>query len=86
MFHIGHLRIIQRARQQCDRLIVGVVPDEAVIRVKNHPPQVCLADRLTVVGSLSIVDDVVVDDSTDKTEMWHRLHFDAIFNTILDSI
>ncbi len=38
MFHIGHLNILKRARGLCDRLIVGVVTDEALLAVKGRSP------------------------------------------------
>lgn len=79
MFHIGHLNIIRAARPYCDHLIVGVVPDEAVLRVKGHPPITPLHERMELVSHINMVDEVVVDDSNDKVEMWHRLHFDVIF-------
>ncbi len=79
VFHIGHLNVLRRAKSQCDRLIVGVVSDERVQDVKGKLPILPLAERLELVGALDIVDEAVVDDSTDKVQMWERLHFDVIF-------
>jgi glycerol-3-phosphate cytidylyltransferase len=79
MFHIGHLKILSRAREHCDLLIVGVVTDETVLRVKGHWPAEPMAARMTVLSALTLVDEVVVDDSRDKVEMWQRLHFDIVF-------
>lgn len=79
MFHIGHLKILKHARPHCDWLIVGVVTDEAVRRIKNKRPMVPLEDRMAVLSALTLVDEVVVDDSPDKVPMWHKLHFDVIF-------
>ena len=43
MFHVGHLNVIRAARLHCDRLVVGVVTDEVVTRVKNKTPVVPFA-------------------------------------------
>ncbi len=79
MFHIGHLKILKHARPHCDWLIAGVVTDDAVRRVKHKEPMVPLSDRMMILEQIALVDEVVIDDSTDKVQMWHRLHFDVVF-------
>jgi glycerol-3-phosphate cytidylyltransferase len=79
MFHIGHLNILLRARQQCDRLIVGVVTDDALFAAKRKYPIVPLGERIEVVSRLDIVDEVATDFSSNKLEVWARTHFDVLF-------
>lgn len=79
MFHIGHLKILKHARPHCDWLIAGVVTDDAVRRVKRKDPMVPLSDRMAILEQIALVDEAVVDDSTDKVQMWQRLRFDVLF-------
>lgn len=79
MFHIGHLNILRRAREHCDHLIAGVVLDDVLEKAKGRRPVVPLEERMEIVGALQCVDEVVEDVSSDKTVMWHRLHFDVLF-------
>ena len=79
MFHVGHLNILLRAREQCDRLVVGVVTDEALYRAKAKHPVIPLSERMQVVAHLNMVDEVVVDFSSNKLEVWERVRFDVLF-------
>jgi glycerol-3-phosphate cytidylyltransferase len=78
MFHIGHLNILRNARLTCDVLIAGVVSDDRALTVKGQEPIVPLSERLEIVRSVRYVDHVVVEDVSNKIEMWQRLHFDVI--------
>jgi glycerol-3-phosphate cytidylyltransferase len=78
-FHIGHLNILHRAREQCDYLVVGVVTDDALHQAKGKYPIVPLAERMQVVAHLEMVDDVVVDRSSDKLQVWREVGFDVLF-------
>ena len=79
MFHIGHLNILKRARQHADWLIVGVVSDEALLAMKGKTPVITLDERMAIVEALRLVDEVVVDFSINKLEVWQSVHFDVLF-------
>lgn len=79
MFHIGHLNILKRAKQQCDFLIVGVSTDELVQKEKNKTPIICFQERLEIVKELRCVDMVVTQYNKDKLQAWNEYHFDKMF-------
>lgn len=79
MFHIGHLNILKNARPHCDVLVVGVVTDEALTAMKGRAPVIPLAERMAIMESLALVDEVVVDTSSDKLKVWERVRFDVLF-------
>jgi glycerol-3-phosphate cytidylyltransferase len=79
MFHVGHLNILRASRERCDRLIAGVVTDEVVEAMKGYRPIVPLDERMAIVGALRFVDEVVVDTSADKREVWRDHRFDVLF-------
>ncbi len=78
MFHIGHLTILRHATSIADRVIAGVVDDETLHVMKNRCPVVGLRDRMEIVGSIGIVDEVAVLGSTSKVDAWNRLGFDVL--------
>ena len=79
MFHIGHLNLINQAKALCDYLIVGVNSDQLVERYKNKTPVICQEDRRTIVENIKAVDQAVIADTLDKTEMLQALGFNAVF-------
>lgn len=79
MFHIGHLNVIRRAREQCDYLIVGVSTDELVRKEKGKTPVIPFEERVEIVGALKYVDQVVPQPDKDKLGAWTKYHFDRMF-------
>lgn len=79
LFHVGHLNILRRAREQCDRLIAGICSDDLVVHLKGRPPVVPLCERLEIVRSVRYVDETFVATVDDKVEIWKKVGFDVIF-------
>ncbi|QIG04166.1 adenylyltransferase/cytidyltransferase family protein [Proteus sp. ZN5] len=63
VFHIGHIRILERARKLGDYLIVGVSSDELNFKKKNRYPIYNQNDRLDIISSLKYVDEVFIENS-----------------------
>lgn len=79
MFHVGHLRILQRAAQRCDVLIAGVVDDETARSMKGRDPIVAVNERIEIVRALRCVHFAIVDHSADKSNAWERVNFQRLF-------
>ena len=80
MFHIGHLNILRRAKEQCDYLIVGVSTDEVVEGYKHHRPIIPYEQRAAIVSAIKYVDEVVPQSSMDKLAFLKKRHFDVMFH------
>jgi len=80
LFHIGHLNILRRAKEQCEHLIVGVSTDEVVQSYKHKTPVIPFDERIEIVRALKCVDEAVAQTSMDKMEAWEKLHFDVMFH------
>ncbi|MBO4265504.1 MAG: adenylyltransferase/cytidyltransferase family protein [Clostridia bacterium] len=79
MFHIGHLNLIRRAKEQCDYLIVGVSTDELVQKDKNKTPVIPYEDRAAIVEAIRYVDKVVMQPDKNKMAAWEKYHFNKMF-------
>ncbi|MBC1332641.1 adenylyltransferase/cytidyltransferase family protein [Listeria booriae] len=78
MFHIGHLNLLRKAKEQCDHLIVGVTVDE-LVAYKNKEAVIPFEERIEIVKQISYVDEVVPQLNMNKMEAWRKLGFEAIF-------
>lgn len=79
MFHIGHLNILQRAKEQCETLVVGVTTDDLCYKRKNKYPVICQADRMAIVQAIRFVDKVVEQTDMEKIRPVKELGADAVF-------
>lgn len=79
MFHIGHLNVIRRARERCDRLIVAVSTDELVEAEKHKRPVIPFSERVQIVEALRYVDEVVPQVDKNKLGAWEKYRFDVMF-------
>lgn len=79
MFHIGHLNILRRAKEQCDTLIVGVTTDELCFKRKHKFPIINEKDRMAIVQAIRYVDRVVPQIDMDKLSMVQSLNADVVF-------
>ena len=79
LFHIGHLNILKKAKEQCECLIVGVSTDELVQNYKNKLPVIPFEERVEIVKSIKYVDKVVAQENRDKYSAWENLQFDVMF-------
>ena len=63
VFHVGHLRMLERAAALGDRLVVGVSSDELNFSKKGRYPVYPLNERMEIVASLRMVDEVFIEES-----------------------
>ena len=82
LFHTGHLNLVERAKEHCDVLVVGVLSDEIVRANKGAAPVIPLNDRMRILAALKAVDEVVpvTDPGLSKVAEWERIHFDCLFS------
>ena len=75
LFHIGHLNLLRRAKQQCDYLIVGVHDSG---KWKGKETFIPFDERKEIVGACKYVDRVV-DSCLEDSDAWDLYHFDRLF-------
>ena len=78
LFHIGHLNLLQNAKELCDKLIVGVTVDE-LVKYKGKSAVIPFEERIELVSNIGCVDCAIAQRSIDKYEAWEKLKFDILF-------
>lgn len=74
LFHVGHLSVIQKAKEFGDYLIVGVHSDEDVESYKRSPIISC-EQRCEIIRNIKGVDEVIVAPLTpNNDENFYLLH------------
>ena len=79
MFHIGHLNILKRAKEQCEFLVVGVTTDELCYSRKQKNPIIPQENRVAIVQAIRYVDQVVLQENMDKVSAAKKVGCDVIF-------
>lgn len=82
LFHIGHLNLLRRAKEQCDILLVGVVSDQQASIGKVRSPYVSENDRLEIVESCKYVDKAFILPivSSGTRDVYRKYHFDVQYS------
>lgn len=79
MFHIGHLNLLNHAKEQCDYLIVGVNSNKLVEQYKSKIPVIDQVARKQIVENIKAVDECFIVDTLDKVSILKKKKFNAVF-------
>lgn len=63
VLHLGHLRLLERAKAMGDQLVVGVSSDALNINKKGRAPVFSQEERMKLVAALRCVDEVFLEES-----------------------
>ena len=75
LFHVGHLNLIKRAREQCSHLTVGVHLDG---NWKGKETFIPFEERIQIIGAISYVDSVIRSFAEDS-DAWKRVGYEKLF-------
>lgn len=81
LFHIGHLNILKKCKDNCDYLIVGVCNDKHIKDRKMRTAVFSENERLQIVSAIKYVDEahLIYGDLIDNTDFIAEKNVDIIF-------
>lgn len=59
LFHAGHVKMLEEAKQQCDYLIVALQTDPTIDRPEKNKPIQSIVERYIQVNGCQYVDEIV---------------------------
>ena len=62
ILHFGHIQHLKNCKALCDKLIVGVLTDEACME-KKPKPSIRFKERMEIIAELKSVDAAIVQDT-----------------------
>ena len=80
ILHEGHLLALENCKSLCDKLIVGVLTDEATMEKKPRPIT-DFRERLRLVKALRFVDAVVAQETYSPIPNVHIIKPDILFES-----
>ena len=83
LFHVGHLNLLERCKEQCKVLVVGICDDDYVRNIKHKEPVIYQNDRLRIIEALKCVDRAVLVNyelTDNKMLAWEKFRFDVLFS------
>lgn len=83
LFHIGHLNLIRKAKEQCCFLRICVLSDELVHEFKQIYPTIPQDERMEILRALRDVDEVVLLETKNEVSRlneWKKRPFDCFFS------
>ena len=74
LLHVGHIRLLSRARALGDRLVVGVSSDELNFSKKNKYPEFSQQERMEIIGMIKGVDEIFLEESLELKASYLKEH------------
>ena len=79
LFHVGYVRLLQKARKQGDCLVVAVNSDRSVRQIKGpERPKIPDKERAEVLAAMACVDWVTIFDEADPLVLINLLKPDVL--------
>ena len=70
LLHVGHVRLLSRARELGDRLIVGVSSDNLNFTKKNKYPEFSQDERMEIISMIKGIDGVFLEESLELKDFY----------------